>query len=376
MERALAAIVLAAGYSSRMGDFKPLLTFGGLSVLERVVLLFRDEGIRDIRVVIGHRADELRPLVERLHAQPVINERYDEGMFSSVLAGVGTLTDDVDAFFLLPVDIPLVSRETVGRLIQAYRNGTGGVFYPVYHGERGHPPLVSGRYREEIISWCGDGGLKSVLSRHDDEAVDVLTDDETILLDMDTPEHYEQLRRLWARKACPGPARCRELLLGKFAASAPVVGHSRNVAKVGVFLAEKLNATGCRFVVELIESAALLHDIAKGQPDHAVKGAEILAEMGYDDIARLVAVHMNIVVGEGETVTPAEILYLADKLASGNRCVALEERFARRLQSHALEPEIRRAVEKRLENARTIKAKIEKRLGQDLYELLRDNKFM
>jgi len=372
----LAAIVLAAGYSSRMGDFKPLLTFGGISVLERVVSLFREEGIRDIRVVVGHRADELFPMVERLRARPVINERYHEGMFSSVLAGVRTLGDDVAAFFLLPVDIPLISRGTVRLLMQAYNEKEGSIFYPVYHGKRGHPPLIAERYRGEILSWCGDGGLKGILSRHDDEAVEVPTDDESILLDMDTPEHYEQLRRLWARKACPGPNTCRDLMVEKFALPAPVIEHCRNVAKVGVFLAEKLNENGCRLDVALIESAALLHDVAKGQPDHAAKGAEILAEMGFDDIARLVAVHMNIVIGEGDAVSPAEILYLADKLVRGDRCVTLEERFARRLQCHAQEPEIRRAVLTRLENARAVKAKIEKKLDHPLYELLKENNFM
>jgi molybdenum cofactor cytidylyltransferase len=372
----IVAIILSAGYSSRMGDFKPLLTFGGVSVLERVVLLFREEGIQDIRVVIGHRSDELYSVVERLHACPIINERYHDGMFSSVLAGVGTLSGDADAFFLLPVDIPLVCRETVRRLVQAYRSKTGGIFYPVYHGERGHPPLVSARYREEILSWSGDGGLKGVLSRHEDEAVEVETDDETILLDMDTPAQYERLRGRWLRESCLLPSECEELLVKKFAVQRPVLDHCRKVANVAVFLAKKLNEAGCCLDVGFIEAAALLHDLAKGQPDHAAKGAEILADMGFVDAARLVAVHMDIRVAEEATIAPAEILYLADKLVSRNHCVTLEERFAPRLKSHALDSDIRQLVLQRLENALAIKGKIERRLGRSLYELLRENNFM
>jgi molybdenum cofactor cytidylyltransferase len=359
-----------------MGDFKPLLTFGGVSVLERVVQLFREEGIQDIRVVIGHRSDELYSVVERLHARPIINERYHDGMFSSVLAGIGTLSGDVDAFFLLPVDIPLVCRETVRRLVQAYRSKTGGIFYPVYHGKRGHPPLVSARYREEILSWSGDGGLKGVLSRHEDEAVEVETDDETVLLDMDTPAQYERLRGLWLRKSCLLPDECEELLVRKFAVQRPVLDHCRNVANLAVFLTKKLNEAGCCLDLALIEAASLLHDLAKGQPDHAAKGAAIIADMGFVDLARLIAVHMDIRVAEGDVLVPAEILYLADKLISRSRCVTLETRFAPRLQSHGLDPEVREAVIKRLENARLIKDKIEKKLGRPLYALLRENKFM
>ncbi|MDD2319605.1 MAG: NTP transferase domain-containing protein [Geobacteraceae bacterium] len=376
MERRLAAIVLAAGYSSRMGEFKPLLTFGGTPVLERVVYLFQEVGIEDVRVVLGHRSAELYSLVERLGARPVFNDRFEDGMFSSVLAGVKTLDEDVAAFFLLPVDIPLVRHATVKMLLQAYRSREGGVFYPVFYGKRGHPPLVSGRYREEILAWSGDGGLKGVLSRHADEAVDVETGDETILLDMDTPAQYERLRGLWLRESCLLPNECEELLVEKFAVARPVLDHCRSVAKLAVLVAAKLNEAGCCIDVGLVEAASLLHDLAKGQPDHAAKGAGIVADMGFVDLARLIAVHMDIRVAEGDLIVPAEILYLADKLVSKSSCGTLEMRFAPRLHAHLLDSEIRGAVIKRLENAQLIKEKIENKLGRLLYDLLREYNFM
>ncbi len=143
-----------------------------------------------------------------------------------------------------------------------------------------------------------------------------------------------------------------------------------------MFLAKKLNEAGCCLEVDCIEAAALLHDLAKGHPDHAAKGAEILAEKGFVDLARLVAVHMDIRVAEDDLIMPAEILYLADKLVSRNHCVTLEERFAPRLKSPALDPDIRKAVHQRLQDAQFIKAKVENRLGRLLYELLRENNFM
>ena len=376
MGRKIAAIILSAGLSSRMGEFKPLLTFGGTPALERIILLFQESGITDVRVVLGHRSDELLPLVRRLGAQAVINERFREGMFSSVLAGVRTLDKELEAFFLLPVDIPLVRHRTIGALIHACQGENHGLFYPVYHGKRGHPPLISVRYRAEILSWGGEAGLKGILSRHEDEAIDVETGDEAILRDMDTLANFEQLRGLWLKEYSLLPQECENLLAREFALERPLLDHCRNVANLVVFLATKLNESGCHLDVACLEAAALLHDLAKGLPDHAAKGAEILSEKGFVDLARLVAVHMDIRVTEGEMILPAEILYLADKMVSKNRCVTLDERFSQRLKSSALNPDMREAVQRRLQNALIIMGKIETKLGCPLYEILRENGFM
>lgn len=190
----IAAIILAAGYSSRMGAFKPLLPFGETTVLERSIALFRAAGIADIRVVIGHRADELLPLLARLQVRPLFNGYYAQGMFSSVLAAAASLEAENEAFFLLPVDFPLLRPESVDSLLRAWRSGAGGILYPTCYGRRGHPPLLATFYREAILAWPGHGGLRALLKQYQEDAVNIETGDEGILLDMDTPEDYARLR--------------------------------------------------------------------------------------------------------------------------------------------------------------------------------------
>ena len=87
----IAALVLAAGYSSRMGDFKPLLPLGRSTVAQEVVERFHRAGIEDVRVIAGHRADELGTVVDRLGVRKIFNADYDRGMFTSVQAGVKSL---------------------------------------------------------------------------------------------------------------------------------------------------------------------------------------------------------------------------------------------------------------------------------------------
>ena len=124
MER-LAAIVLAAGRSSRMHELKPLLEAGGRTLLERAVGAFTAVGIDDVVVVTGHRGDEVAPVAARAGAGTVPNPRFDDGMYSSVQAGVAALAAGVTRFFLLPADVPLVRPETVGRLARAAGSAAG-----------------------------------------------------------------------------------------------------------------------------------------------------------------------------------------------------------------------------------------------------------
>ena len=106
----IAAIILAAGYSERMGRFKPLLDLDGRPVIARVVDTFVRAGIRDVRVIAGYNKDVLTPVLEDLGVRVIVNDNYADGMFTSVLAAVKSLESGVKAFFLLPADIPWYGR--------------------------------------------------------------------------------------------------------------------------------------------------------------------------------------------------------------------------------------------------------------------------
>ncbi|HAG11024.1 MAG TPA: nucleotidyltransferase family protein [Desulfotomaculum sp.] len=189
----ISAIVLAAGYSSRMGNFKPLLQLGPYRAIEHAVLCFQRAGIGDVRVVVGFRAEDVEEIVKPLGTGVVFNPDFPLGMFSSIQAGVRTLEPSVQAFFMLPVDIPLVTRTTVEKILDCGRPYQHGVIYPVFNGRRGHPPLITTRYKDEIMSGIDQGGLRGILALHEHEAFNIEVDDETVLLNMNTPEDYYNL---------------------------------------------------------------------------------------------------------------------------------------------------------------------------------------
>ncbi|MFA5383645.1 MAG: nucleotidyltransferase family protein [Eubacteriales bacterium] len=189
----ISAIVLAGGYSSRMGDFKPLLQLGPYRAVEHAVLCFQRAGIGDVRVVVGFRAEDVVEVVKPLGASVVFNPDFPRGMFSSIQAGVRTLEPGVQAFFMLPVDIPLITRITVEKIMDCGRPYYNGIIYPVFNGRRGHPPLITTRYKDEIIGGSDQDGLRGILAKHEHETFDIEVDNETVLLNMNTPEDYYNL---------------------------------------------------------------------------------------------------------------------------------------------------------------------------------------
>ena len=188
-----AALVLSAGCSERMRDFKPLMKLGGITILERVIRLFQSAGVSRIHVVAGHRASELTPLIGRWGARSVVNDRYAEGMFSSVTAGVSSLDETTASFFVLPVDVSLVRPATLSALLQAFPAGNDAICHPTFGGRRGHPPLIGGLHIRSILEWQEGGGLRALLSRLERHALDVAVVDEFIHQDMDHPEDYRRM---------------------------------------------------------------------------------------------------------------------------------------------------------------------------------------
>ena len=179
--RRVAAVVLAAGFSSRMGTFKPLLPLGSTTAIERVIGSLRAAGVADIVVVTGHSADEIAPVLDRLGVRRAHNAGFVDGMFSSVRTGMAGLWGDgalppdaalpggLDAFLILPVDCPLVTPSALRRLIAGFEPGGLGILYPTCLGRRGHPPLLAARYAPLLLAADAGGNLQAFLGAHPDD---------------------------------------------------------------------------------------------------------------------------------------------------------------------------------------------------------------
>jgi putative nucleotidyltransferase with HDIG domain len=370
MTEAIAAIILSAGFSQRMGGFKPLLPLGNKTALERTIELFQRAGVAHLQVVTGHRAEELQPLLQQLQVQETFNQKYQEGMFSSVQCALRAMPDHIDAFFLQPVDMPLVRDNTLPQLLRARQNSGRGIIHPLFFGKRGHPPLISTRYRDTILNGDGNGGLKALLLPYEDDILELEVADEHTILDMDTPGDYNYLCHRWCNYQLPSPRECEHLMVHKFSCDKQIIDHCQQVAQVADRLAETVNESGGEVNRELLQAAALLHDCRRSQPHHAAVGAAELCRLGFPQIAELIQHHMDLEPGPAMYPDAAEILYLADKLVVENRCVSLEERFAERLKCFADQPGPLAAIRQRLAAAQKIQHKIYRLTGNPIEQLL------
>jgi len=369
---AIAAVILAAGQSSRMERFKPLLPLGERCAIERVVRTFLDADIPEVIVVTGHRAPEIHRRLAPLAVRCVTNTGFRQGMFSSVKTGIGALPTACNAFFVHPADIPLVRSHTIRRMAAAFEESAPAILYPTFEGRRGHPTLVSSSLAAAILNWKGEGGLRAFLQEREADSRELPVADEAILLDMDTPEDYRRVQGRRIRRDLPSDAECRALMVGIQHLPQPVTDHCRASAAVARHLAVVLNAAGLTLDMELAAIAALLHDIARTQTDHARAGAQLLETHGFKRLAPLVADHMDLEVGGKTPLDEAQIVFLADKLTAGNRLVDLEERFDRKMAKYGQDPVVAARIARRRENARRVRAKVETATGRTLKSIMQE----
>jgi len=188
----LAAIVLAAGLSSRMKQFKPLLPLGKTTIVNYVIATSKSVNV-DVVLVTGYRHNDVAAAIADKGITVVYNPDYQKEMFSSVQAGVRQLSPEYTGFFILPVDIPLVTAATIQSLIKTACENPDKIIYPTYQGKRGHPPLLPASLIQNILNWTKEGGLKAVLKAHEKLALEVPVNDKFILEDIDNPEDYQRL---------------------------------------------------------------------------------------------------------------------------------------------------------------------------------------
>jgi molybdenum cofactor cytidylyltransferase len=199
----IACIILAAGESRRMGFPKALLPYprpdGTESTfLERLLEVLGRSRAEPIVVVLGHEAARIKSGIGGASigkARLVVNERYREGMLTSILAGIDAVEESsAEGALILPVDHPDVRPEIVDLLIDRFERSPHPVVLPVFQGRRGHPVLFSRQVFQEIRRAPESVGARQVVWDHQKDLLEVESRDPGIGLDVDTPGDYRSLR--------------------------------------------------------------------------------------------------------------------------------------------------------------------------------------
>ncbi len=334
----IAAIILAAGWSSRMGAFKPLLPFSEGTVLGHVISTITEARIDNIYVVVGNEAERMIPVVEAHGAMAVLNAAFADGMMSSIKAGIAALPNTVDGAMILPVDVPLVRTSTLAEIVGRIGADEPLILRPTFRGKCGHPPFISRQLFPEILAAAPEITLRDILDRHQQNVQSIPVIDSGILRDMDYSDEYLRLAACLPHRRQPDEAECTAMQ-DAIGTPEPTRRHCAVVAKLAVEIAERLVAKGIAIDIDAVRAGALLHDIAKVEPDHAAAGARYVAAFGFADVARIVADHMELALEPGQPLDERHVVFLADKLIKGERRVGLDERFAPALTAFASNPE-------------------------------------
>jgi len=192
---AVAAVILAAGASERMGRPKALLPWtGGETLVEYQVAQLLAAGVEVVVVVVGDDADRIIPLVSRDGVEPIVNERWREGRAGSVRVGTAAVPRDTDTALIVNVDQPRPAA-VYRALLDAHIAGAAQVTRPVHAGAHGHPIVLGrGALAEARNVVDATQGLRAVIDRHRATLLEVPFDDPVVLLDINTPEDYARAK--------------------------------------------------------------------------------------------------------------------------------------------------------------------------------------
>ena len=191
----IVAVILSAGESSRMGRPKALLPIDGVRFVEKIVAALESTDVENIIVVLGHNAEEMRQKISDLPVTILVNHDYKQGQLSSLQVAIRHLESSsdgspVDGILVHLVDHPYISATLVDLMIDRFYETKKLIVVPRFQGRRGHPVIFAHALFPELLAAGTDQGAKPVVHAHRDDTLEIDTEDEGVLIDIDTPEEY------------------------------------------------------------------------------------------------------------------------------------------------------------------------------------------
>ncbi|HBC92804.1 MAG TPA: hypothetical protein DCZ10_07835, partial [Pelotomaculum sp.] len=293
----------------------------------------------------------------------IVNNHFNEGMYSSVQEGVKTLEAEVETFFILPADNPLVRASTVNKILARYHSaGKPGIIYPAINGLRGHPKLISAKYINTIVNTSYPDGLKGLLKNFEHDAVAVEVTDVAVRLDMNTQEEHRFLvNHLNNRAAITFDLCCQ--ILQTIRVNQYSQAHCYLVAGLALALTNHLNKAGAFLDVDTVLAGALLHDVVRCHKHRALANSLLLADMSYPQVAEIAAVNSGKNISKSKPLSESDVIFLADKMVMNQQIISINEYFTTMLEKHVRDRKTRRAILRKRKQAELIKKKVEKKIG-------------
>ena len=189
----ISAILLAAGESKRMGEFKQLLPFRGKTFVATCVDNLLASGVDEVVVVTGHRADDVKEALRGRKVKFTHNQQYQSGMSSSIKQGLRAASADARGCLIALVDQPQIPVEVFRQVIEAYQQRTPLIAIASSAGRRGHPIIFGMRLRDEVLGMDDGIGLKQVIQGHREEVELIEVATQLVLVDFDVPEDYRRI---------------------------------------------------------------------------------------------------------------------------------------------------------------------------------------
>jgi molybdenum cofactor cytidylyltransferase len=185
----LAAAILAAGESRRMGRPKALVPFEGLTFVEHLLQATNHPRVGIVRVVLGANAESIRAELKLDQETVVVNQDWQQGQLSSIQCAIRSLPADETAGLLLcPVDHPLISSQLVSRLIAEFDSDRKLIVVPTHQGRRGHPVIFHASLYAELLDASPNVGARQVVWAHPDAIAEIETDEAGVVLNLNDPE--------------------------------------------------------------------------------------------------------------------------------------------------------------------------------------------
>ena len=188
----ITGIILASGFSNRMGEDKLLIKLNNITLIETVISSCTESNLD--KLIIVYRKNAIKEIADKYNIETILNKNADLGQSESIKIGVASIKENSNFMFIMG-DQPFMDTELINKLIVEYKSSAKDILVPYYNSKRGMPSIFGKEYRDELLKLQGDKGGRVLMEKYSEDIEEIHFQDEKLGKDIDTPEDLEVVKK-------------------------------------------------------------------------------------------------------------------------------------------------------------------------------------